>query len=372
MNTLGTSEPSVGARGASLALRAAHALGRTLGQPLLLDRPTRFWLDRVAPLWSTRELRARVVAIVDEARDVKTFVLEPGVGWPGHRAGQYVPVEVEIDGSRARRCYSISSPPGGRYVALTVKRVEGGRVSSFLHARVRRGDLIVLGEPAGDFVVQDDVPAKMLLLSGGSGVTPVMSILRDLHLRGRVGDVVFLHAARSREDAPFARELARLAFVHPGLRVELRLDDRDGRLDAASLRATVPDLAERDTWLCGPTGMMDAVAPAFVEAGVASRVRREHFVAAPLPRKSGSSALVRLGRSKKTIATTGQGTLLEELERAGERPAHGCRMGICNTCRCRKRAGVVEDVRTGALSTEPDEEIRLCTSIARSDVELAL
>jgi ferredoxin-NADP reductase len=232
--------------------------------------------------------------------------------------------------------------------------------------------------PAGEFVVPAPDPGasrKLLLLSGGSGVTPVMSILRDLARRDAVGDVVFVHAARSKRDIVFERELAALAAGHPGLRVAFVLDDVR-RLDAMKLRAEVPDLEERDTMLCGPAGMMDALSPMWTEAGIVHRLKTERFAAPPrlaVPAGDAPSKVkLSLVRSGRTVTTERSETLLEQLERAGERPASGCRMGICNTCLCKKRTGVVENVVTGALSTEPDEDIHLCVSRARTDIELSL
>jgi ferredoxin-NADP reductase len=341
----------------------------------MLDRQIDFWLGELRPAWSLEELRARVVEVIDETHDVKTFVLAPGRAWRGHRAGQYLPIDVEIAGKRVRRCYSISSAPGQRRIAITVKRVPGGVVSPWMHENVRAGNVLPIGPAAGDFVLSERAPAKLLLLSGGSGVTPTMAILRDLASKDEVSDVVFVHCARSRADVIFARELERLASAHPGLRVELRFDDdpRHGRIDEASLRALVPDLAERETYLCGPEGMMTALARAWTDAGLAARLHCERFVAArAVARAPSAKTNVRLTMAERTVVADGKGSLLEQLERAGEKPAYGCRMGICNTCRCRKRAGVVEDLITGATSDGPEEDIRLCTSVARSDLELAL
>jgi ferredoxin-NADP reductase len=244
-----------------------------------------------------------------------------------------------------------------------------------VHERIQRGDVLPLGAPAGDFVVAEEAPGKLLLISGGSGVTPVMAILRDLAARGEVRDVVFVHCARSRRDLIFARDLERLASSLAGLRVVLRFDDdpRGGRLDDATLRALVPDFAERATFLCGPEGMMTAIARTWTDAGIADKLHCERFVARRVaPREPSAQTRVHLAVAERTVVADGKGSLLEQLERSGEKPAYGCRMGICNTCRCRKRSGAVEDLLTGAVSDAPDEDIRLCTSIARSDLELAL
>lgn len=357
---------------------------RTALRRLLLDRALDFWLGELDGRLSLTESRARVLSVVDETHDVKTFELDPGAAWlrRGHLAGQWVPVDVEIDGVRVRRCYSISSAPGGDRVAITVKRVPGGRVSGFLHEHVRPGAIVGIGAPDGDFVLPRSAgtaDGKLLLLGGGSGVTPLLSIVRELARQDRLSDVVFVQGARTAADVIFADELAALAREHAGLRVSVRLDDApDARpLDDAALRALVPDFDQRETYLCGPAGMMDAVLAIYERAGAASRLRTERFVAAaprvaiandtraPLP------VSLRLSRSGRTVAG-GPGTVLEQLERGGERPAFGCRMGICNSCRCRKQRGTVVNVNTGRVSSEADEEIRLCVSVAQTDLELAL
>ena len=348
---------------------------------LFLDRQAEFWLGELTGTRSLVETRARVVEVICETRDVKTFVLQPSSRWQGHRAGQYTTVDVEIDGVRTRRCYSLSSAPGQR-LAITVKRVPGGRVSGWMHDHLRVGHVLGLGAAAGDFVLATPAPEKLLLLSGGSGVTPVMSILRDLAARDQVRDVVFVHHARSRADVAFGAALAALAARHPGLRLVLELDDAPdslGGFDEKRLAQRVPDFAERTTFLCGPTAFMDRVERMWQAAGLADRLVCERFVApgqmsrvAPGDGADAQIVQIRLGRSGTHFAATSSAPLLDQLERAGERPAHGCRMGICHSCTCRKRSGAVRNLITGAISDAPDEDIQLCISVPQSDVELSL
>ena len=313
-------------------------------------------------------------------------MLRPDARWRGHQAGQYVTIAVEIDGVRLRRCYSLSSAPTDRLVSITVKRAAGGRVSRWLHEQLHRGDTLRLSAAAGDFVLADPAPPKLLFLSGGSGITPIMAMLRDLACRDALGDVVLVHHARSRDDVIFGAALEALAAHHRGLRFVSCLDDAadgSGSFDEARLATRVPDFAERATYLCGPPGLMARVERMWEQAGAAGRLRRERFVApasaaipaavdgsAPAPDADG--VRLRLFRSQRTHAVATPGTLLEQLERAGERPRHGCRMGICHTCKCRKRAGTVRNLVTGSVSSQPDEDIQLCVSVACSDVELAL
>jgi len=350
---------------------------RTISRRLFFDRQAAFWLDQLHPTWSMREIRARVVEVIAETPDTRTFVLRPNRHWKGHRAGQHTTVEVEIDGVRHRRCYSISSAPSDPRLAITVKRVAGGRVSPWLHEHVRPGHVLRLGPAAGDFGVGDGATAApLLLIGGGSGVTPLMSILRDLAARDAVRNVVLVLHARSRGEVIFGRELEALASRHAGLSLIVRLDDDpggDGGFDEQRLARLVPDFASRTTLLCGPAGLMDRVERMWARAGATARLQREQFGAPPLTvPPPGAPVAVRLTTSARTVTADGTGTLLEQLERAGERPAYGCRMGICQTCKCRKRSGVIENLRTGAISSDPDEDIQLCISRARSDLELRL
>ncbi|MBC7974238.1 MAG: iron-sulfur cluster-binding domain-containing protein, partial [Myxococcales bacterium] len=293
-------------------------------------------------------------------------------------------------GVRVRRNYSISSgssAPGARRIEITVRRVPGGRVSTALH-RLRRGASVGLDLPAGDFVLDPDSDRR-LLVAGGSGITPIRAMLRDLaaasdreaatardrapasHSAPASAHVVVVHVARSAHDAIFAAELASLATRLPWLHVHAWRDDRGGRLDTAALHALVPDLADRETFVCGPPGLIDLVSTAASSVGAGHRVHHERFVVTA-PATTIAAATIQLLRSDTTVVADGAGSLLVQLERAGQRPAHGCRMGICNTCRCRKRTGTVEDLTTGAVSSEPDQDIRLCVSVARSDLALDL
>lgn len=355
-----------------------RSAGSVVARRLLLDRQAEFWMGELDPVRSRAEIRARVVAVVEETEDTKTFVLRPNAAWQGHRAGQYSSVEVEVDGVRVRRCYSISSPPGEALVSITVKRVPGGRVSTWLHEHTRSGDVLRLGTAAGDFVLPAATPTKLLLLSGGSGITPVMSMLRDLAARDAIHDVVFVHHARSRADVIFGEELSELAVRHAGLCLVLCLDDEPSAprgFEEARFANLVPDFAKRSTFLCGPGPLMDRAERLWECVGASELLERESFAptTAPAPMVSSVKGVqVRLARSDRAVAAKGQGTLLEQLERAGERPAHGCRIGICHSCKCRKQTGTVQNLVTGEVSSEPDQEIQLCISAPRSDLELDL
>ncbi len=359
--------------------RRAVAVGRrALASPWLRPLNDADALDDLLalanPLWSVRARRARVVRVIDETPDARTFVLRPNRRWGGFVAGQHVCVAIEIDGVRHERAYSLSSRPGEPTIAVTVKRQPGGRVSNFLHDAVRPGHVLALGRAAGRFVVPDPPPTRLLMLSAGSGITPVRSILRDLHARRPATDVVLVHSCRTPQDAIFRRELVALARTWPALRLEFVFTAEAGRLDRTRLTRLVPDWAARTTFLCGPVAFMEMVREMWREAGAEGRLRSESFTG-PAPAGNPAAlatATVTCVRSGAVFAAAADRPLLVEAERSGLRPRHGCRMGICHTCLCRKVSGTVENLVTGAVSSAPNTMIQLCICAARSDLTLAL
>ena len=334
-------------------------------------------LRALHPMLSLSDVRARVVRIVIETADTKTFVLQPNALWQGRhhaQAGQFVQLRLEINGRRVERIYSLSSRPGARLIAITVKRQTGGLVSPHLHDHVQVGDVITISQADGAFVLPALLPAKMLLLSAGSGITPVMAMLRDLQARNYQGDVVFLHVCRNPAELIFAKALQAAADSFPELSLLLHFDDSTGRFTPEALQLAVPDVAERATWMCGPSGFMDAVHRHWRTQGLSTPLHSERFVAVPmLPTTSpGTPVTVMLAHSGAHFVTSGTAPLLMQAEAAGLSPKHGCRIGICRSCQCTKKSGTVENLQTGEISSTPNEQIRLCISVARTDLALDL
>lgn len=326
------------------------------------------------PMLSLTEVRARVVRVVLETASTKTLVLQPNALWLGALAGQFVSVQVEVAGRREARMYSISSRPGSRRLAITVQRQPGGRVSNYLHDHVRVGDVLTLSQGMGEFVLPTELPEKILLLSAGSGITPVLAMLRDLKARSYSGDVVFMHVCRRPEDQIFAEALASLQASFPQLRLVQHFSAEAGRLSPAALHATVPDLAARSTWICGPGAWMNDMHVYWQAAGFANALQSERFMAVPvLPTQpAGTPVTISFQASAKQFTTRGSEALLMQAEQNGLSPKHGCRIGICRSCQCTKASGTVQNLQTGEISSKPNELIRLCISSARSDVTLAL
>jgi ferredoxin-NADP reductase len=310
--------------------------------------------------------RARVEAVTQETADARTLTLRPGRGWRRHRAGQFVKVGVEVDGRILTRTYSITSPPersDGR-ITITVKAMPGGRVSNALVWGLRRGDDVHIGLPQGDFTLPENVPQRILFVTGGSGITPVMSMLRSFAARSAMPDVTHLHYAQTAGAVIFASELARMAREHPRYRLSVVATREGGaRFDGTALPSD-----ERETWACGPESLLDALAE-HVRSGLHVERFRAKLAVAP---RDATGGLVRFGRSRRELEAGPATSLLDVAERAGVQAAHGCRMGICHSCDATMVAGCVRDMRSGKHIAEPGARIQICVCAAAGDVEIDL
>jgi ferredoxin-NADP reductase len=321
------------------------------------------YLDVIAPLRNRTVLRGRVEHIRPETAGSATLVLRPGRGWKAHRPGQYLRIGVDVDGVRLWRSYSITSAPGradGR-ITITVSAVAGGAVSTYLVRRCAPGTLVHLEAPAGEFVLPQPPPAKALFVTAGSGITPVMGMLRS-H-RNTLADAVVVHSAPTPEAVVFRDEMRALA----GGRIRLieRHTRSAGRIKPAELAELVPDLFDRQTWACGPNEMLDDLATHWADADAAHLLHLERFRPALAVAGDGGGGEVTFARSGVVVATDGTAPLLETGEEAGVLMPSGCRMGICFSCVLPLREGAVRDLRDGRLTTaEPGDNIPVQTCIS--------
>lgn len=340
------------------------------------------YLELVNPLWTNHALMARVERVLDETADTRTLTLRPGRGWRSHRAGQFVRLGVPIDGQRHTRTYSISSAPGREdgCITVTVKAIDGGRVSQQLVRGVKVGDYLPLGEPQGDFVMPDSMPVHPLFITGGSGITPVMGMLRSYVLEYEViPDVVHMHYAPHAQDVIFGAELQQLQGSQRHYQLQ-RYYTRavagaaSVHFSAEQLELACPDWREREVWACGPASLLDAVEAHWAAAGLSRQLHVERFHAriAPLPEDGIKQGKVFFAASRVEAQSDGATNLLETAEQAGLNPAHGCRMGICHGCNTTLVSGCVRDLRTGTLIAEAGEKVQVCVCAAVGDVELAL
>jgi ferredoxin-NADP reductase len=347
----------------------------TLATPHGVDR----YLELFNPTWSVHEVRAEIVELRHPTADSVTLVLRPNGNWQGFRAGQFVRLTVEIDGVRRSRCYSPANSvhAADGKIELTVKAHATGFVSKYLKQQARPGLVVTLSQADGVFALPEQRPQRILLISGGSGITPVMAMLRTLCDESHAGRITFLHYCRSAADLIYAEELARIAADHPNVQLlrcyaeAEQCGELQGLFSREQLAAAVPDYAEATAFLCGPPGMMQAVQQVWEQDGLAERLHLERFTAAPAVIETGAAGgELRFARSER-LATNNGGTLLDQAETAGLKPESGCRMGICHACTCRKLSGKVRDTRTGEIS-EGEEDIQICVSVPVGTVTMDL
>jgi ferredoxin-NADP reductase len=320
------------------------------------------YLELIRPEITVRDARARVVAVRRQTDRSVTLTVRPNAAWAGFEAGQFVKVGVEIGGVRRTRTYSpaCSQHGTGGLLELTITTHPDGVVSRHLGRAVAPGTLLHLGAAQGTFVLPATRPRRLALISGGSGITPVLAMLRTLSDEGHPGEILFRHYARTAGDWLYRDDVEQLRE-----RLQLTVEYVATREGGARLspETTPPDydLAA----VCGPPSLIEAAQHAYG----ADRVLAETFtpvLLAPSTSATGTISFARTG----TRAEIAQGTLLEQAEAAGLTPEFGCRMGICHTCTCRKLAGAVQNIRTGEVSDEEDEDIQLCISVPAGDIAL--
>lgn len=335
---------------------------RHLSTPLMPDDYTRL----VNPLWSKRELRGQIERVTRPAEDVVELVIKPGWGVPADfRAGQYIGVGVRVDGRLVWRSYSLTNAPHSAdgMLTVTVKAQDQGRLSQHLVANVTPGTVVRLAAPAGDFHLPEPPPEKLLFITAGSGITPVMSMLRDLERRGGLPDVVHLHSVRDRAGLLFDEELDRLRRAQPGYALTVRETGIDGRLSIDEIKHLVPDVADRAVYACGPSAMLDEL-----EDGLPG-VRTERFTLDRGNTDAQGGVVSFPGRGE--IEVDGATTILEAGEKAGIQLPYGCRMGICATCVQQLADGTARDLRTGETH-EAGERIRTCVCVPAGDVAIEI
>ena len=349
------------------ALNALRNIAARITTPLLPDD----YLQLANPLWSARELRGRVVDVRRETEDSATLVIRPGWGFTfDYQPGQYIGIGLLVDGRWRWRSYSLTSSPrsGGRTITITVKAMPEGFLSTHLVGGVAPGTIVRLAAPQGNFVMPDPAPAKVLFLTGGSGITPVMSMLRTLVRHDQITDVVHVHSAPTDADVMFGGELAALEGSHDGYRLHLRTTRTQGRLNLSRLDELVADWRERQTWACGPEGMLNDAEKTWQQAGIADGLHLERFAvtkAAP----HGQGGMVSFARSGKTIEADAATSLMDAGEEVGIQMPFGCRMGICQSCVVGLLDGHVRDLRTGA-EHEAGNRIQTCVSAASGNCVL--
>lgn len=356
---------------------AWHAV-RVLTTPLVPED----YIDLIDPLRSPRSLRAKVVDVQAETPEASTIVLKPGLGWRGFQPGQYIRIGVDINGVRLWRAYSITSGPrADGFITITVKAQTGGAVSTYLHDTLHIGSIVQLEPASGDFT-WDGQTGPVAFITGGSGITPVMGMLRHRVAQAQpIGrsltadfdggdDIVVVHSDGHPEDVIFAEELRDLADSG-AIRLIERHTATQGRLQPSELDELVPDWKDRTLYACGPAGMLRALREYVAAADRADALHTEDFVVELAPAGEGGS--LKLGDVE--LEVKGDQNILDVAEEAGQLVPSGCRMGICMGCIMPLTSGAVRDMRTGEITTATEGDgvmVQTCINTVAGSCELSM
>jgi ferredoxin-NADP reductase len=317
------------------------------------------------------------VEVQPETADAATIVIRPGADWAGHVPGQYVRIGIDVDGVRLWRAYSLThGPRADGHISITVKAVPEGKVSNHLVRHARAGTLVHLEQAAGEFVLPPE-GTKLLFVTAGSGITPVIGMLRNLFpvadsgvvrlARSAGYDITVVHVAPTEPDSIFIANLRELDAAGM-IRLVARYDDQHGVLDVADLATLVPDFRERTTFACGPAGLLDALGAHHDEHGLP--LLTEQFRVATVEAGEGGTITFTNG---VTVQADGATPILDAAEDAGVLMPSGCRMGICFGCVLPMRTGAVRDLRTGDVTTASagdNVKIQTCVSAAAGACDL--
>lgn len=349
--------------------RALRAI-RTLFTPLLPDD----YLELINPLWSTQELRGRIERIQREHGDAVTVLIRPGYEWEGHRPGQYLRVGVVVDGKHHWRAYSLTSDPDrpDGCIAITPKLVEEGIVSPHFNRAIKPGEIVRLGGVEGDFVLPEPPPERLLFISAGSGITPIMSMLRHLDGEGEIRDVVHLHSAREADGVIFGEQLRELDARSDGLRLHLQITGEQGRMHPPDLDRLCPDWRDREAYASGPGEMLDDLLEHWQRHGELERLHMERFQPKLDGGEAGKGGTIRFCRSDAEAVSDGAKPILVAGEEAGLELPFGCREGICHTCVGKLRSGRVRDLRNGKVHGSEGETVRTCINAPEGAIEIEL
>ena len=348
-------------------------------KPVVAPSVFDFWASRLNPAWSWERPLARVVAREQASRDAVTLVLKPNRHWSGFQPGQHLNLSAEIDGSRVTRSYSLTGPPrADGLIAITVKGIEGGKLSQHLCREARIGDVLELGAAFGDMTLPERLDGRWLFLAAGSGVTPLMAMVRTLAAQAMPVPLDLVYWARNRGELCFAAELRALAATHANFKVHFALTreagliegESSGRIDRELIDSLLADAGERHIFACGPGGFVDIARALFSTA--APTFHAEAFTPPLRVVEDSGNVQVTLAASGRTLTLARGQSLLIALEAEGLKPASGCRMGICNTCACGKSSGATRNLNTGDVAEEPVSALKLCISSAVSDLVLDL
>lgn len=329
---------------------------------------------------SARYQQARVLAITPLHNNAVLLRIQTPMNWSGFKPGQYISCEFEINGVRRKRNYSICSSlqdfEKTSCIEINVHRVDGGLVSNFVIDELRLNTLFFISEAMGEFGIELTHTSNkpVLMLAAGSGITPFVSILGSAQQNERA--VQLIYSCSKSDEHLFQEEWMRLQNGNKNLAIHLHTTQQnknDKRLDVKQIQALCVDVQEREIFICGSHAYTQNMIQCLTNLGVsASAIHIESFDSLKVVGSAAQQASVNFSRSEKHIQINNDTSLLEQAEQLGLNPKSGCRMGVCHSCTCTKKSGVVRNMLTGELSASDEEEIRICISQAVGEVDIAL
>jgi len=330
----------------------------------------------VLPLWTRRSFHSHVLGIREESPSTYTVLIRPNRRWSGFQSGQYVQIQVEKNGVRYKRIFSISSSPDlykeQGLIELTVRVKQGGKITPWMKSHFQNGGYLLLSKAMGDFLETSKNNEELLFIAGGSGITPFRSFLKSSHFYNK--NVTLLYYCHSEDEHLFAEELKKINSS--SIRVHLIATANAGRFCWAQALLKCPDILKKEIYLCGPPAMIRHCRQELSDNGIGSNsIHVEYFgpEVTPVPQNTenlgGTITFSRSGKRKEMKRGEAR-NLLEFAEDSGLSPQYGCRIGICHQCKCRKKSGVVFNTKSGRYSQSGEEDVQLCQTIPSGDVVL--
>lgn len=362
----------------SALARASKWLAQSLTQENQISAYLEPLIQLAVPGWSTDGIRSKVLQVRPESADVYTLVIRPGKQWSGFKAGQHLQISAEQNGSRQTRFFSVSSAPAyftrTGLIEMSIRVQEDGRVTPWLREAFVSGGVCLLTEAQGDFIL----PASnkpVLMIAGGSGITPFRSMINEMAAAGDTRPVHLLFYVRDDANALFRDEFEAIASKHSNIQITYMNGEKVGKFSGDHVRTHCPDFLERKVMICGPTPMIQLVRDVVSSEGVAADdIMFEYFGAAPieLDRSNVKDSYVSFERGGVSAFSNADKpeSLLDLAESQGLTPQFGCRIGVCHQCKCTKKSGVVYNTLTGQYSDTGQEEIQICVTVAVNDVVL--
>lgn len=342
-----------------------------------------YLVEGVDPMWSVTGCKARIVDVIDETDDTKSWVMEVSDGWKGFKSGQHIHITLSLNGVNHTRTFTISSAPQQwreqNTISITVKRVRDGLVTGWMHDNLKQGDIITLSQAAGDFVLNPDSDQTVGYIAAGSGITPIMSQLRWLTYHNMPVRASLVYFSNTNKDFIFGSQLKAMEQTNNRLTSHFVASYEEEQskhklpqkpICRDHIDALLSDRPER-IYICGPHPFREIAKSLLKEAGFnLDNVYEEAFGLPPVKVEDGAPVTVNFSKSAIETTTEQSDTLLNMAEAAGLKPTAGCRMGICYTCKCKKKSGQVRNVITGELSSTGSEDIQICVSAPVSNVEI--